>query len=190
MPIKWPTNLQQSPLRDGFRAQGQDNLIRSPTETGPGQTRPRQTTAPVDGSAAIICTAAQYDDLWYFYRTVTAYGALRFYWDGLSEGIGGGSYTYTFAKGGQPTKTPFKQSMEFQASMQLVAWPAVPYLQALLFAAGEVGGMFLPSGPRWENAGMTLPADTAGDTIAVWEPYAGPSNATAPSAGAQPTLVD
>lgn len=188
MAIKWPTNLQQSPLRDGFQAKPQDNLIRSPTETGPGQSRPRQTVAPTDGSAAIIATAAEYEDLLYFYRTVAAYGSMRFYWDGLSEGIGGGPYTYTFAKGGQPTKTPY--GCDFKASMQLVAWPAVPYLQALLFAAGEVGGMYLPSGPRWENAGMTQPADTAGDIIAVWQPYAGPSNANAPSSGAQPTLVD
>lgn len=51
------------------------------------------------------------------------------------------------------------------------------------------GGLYLPLSPRWSDTINGERADTAGETIHVWQPYTGPDKATAPTDGAEPTLT-
>lgn len=184
MAIIWPGNLQQHPLVNGFSATESDNKIRFESETGPGKTSPLQSNAVGQMNVSVVVTREQRNDLWYFYRTVTAYGCLRFYWPGADEAYDDQWHTYEMTK---PNFTPF--GCDFQARMELTGWPAVSYFQALLFAADERGGLYLPDDPRFTDAAATNPADTVGDRVRVWTSGAGPDNAVAPSDTQSPTLV-
>src|SRR5699024_854546 len=133
MAIVWPSNLQQCPLVSGFSAKDQDNLIRSPTETGPGKTRPRQSNTPVEMNVAIVVSRAQRNDMWAFYRATTAYGSRRFYWRGADASVDDQWHTYQMTS---PQLTPF--GLDFKASFQVTGWLAPSYFEGLF--DGQSGG--------------------------------------------------
>lgn len=118
MALVWPSNLQQYPLVDGFRHKHEPNLIKSPTETGPGKTRPKQSHSPITVSAQVCCDTQQKYDLLYFYERITQYGSFPFVWVQMDESVDGAGHGYRFAE--PPSFRPF--GLDWQADMNLQAW--------------------------------------------------------------------
>lgn len=87
---QWPAALECREERDSFVIQEQDNVIRSPTETGPGKTRPRETRAATNVQFALLLDNVRRDILMTFYRDDTHYGTLSFDSPYIDQIVGGG----------------------------------------------------------------------------------------------------
>jgi len=117
--IDWPASLQQCPLVNNFAIQRQDRRIHSPTETGPGKMRRRQSHAVRIVPVTICCDDTDMATLNTFVDDTTLGGALRFNWATL-DSIIGGTHEYQFAQGALPSFQPF--GIEWQASFTLKVW--------------------------------------------------------------------
>lgn len=133
MVLVWPSSLMQYPLVDGFNHQHEPNLIKAPTETGPGKTRPKQSHSPITVSATTVCDTQQKYDLVYFYETVTQYGSFPFVWVGLDESLDGQGHGYRFSE--PPSFRPF--GIEWKTSLNLQAWTPSGDAAVTLALVGE-----------------------------------------------------
>ena len=95
------------------------NLVQSPTETGPGKTRPRQSHAPINIPPSVIATDAERVVIQQFFAETIAFGAIRFEWPALDTIIGDGqAHEYQMTE--PPTYTPM--GTQWKVQLQLKVW--------------------------------------------------------------------
>lgn len=119
MAITWPESVEQIPLRDGFSISYEPNLIQSPTETGPGKTRPRQSHAQYTVTPSVNASKAQKQTLQLFFQDTTAFGSIPFGWPELDNLIDDGQ-THTYRMTKPPQFEPVGSN--WTASLTLKAW--------------------------------------------------------------------
>jgi len=119
----WPANLPQCSIRNGFKINPTENVVRSKTAVGPGKVRARATFAPIKVPPSVIVTHEEYEQVASFWRDNLESGALRFLWPFL-DGIIGGSRSYAYQFDAPFQATPFGQN--WKVDMQLSAWPFGP----------------------------------------------------------------
>lgn len=74
----WPEALPNEFLRDNYREGIKDNVLRSPTDSGPEQRRPLTTKTLRHFRGVIRMTAEEKDQLVAFYETDLGNGSLKF----------------------------------------------------------------------------------------------------------------
>jgi hypothetical protein len=76
--ISWPEDLPVTLKIAGLRGQYKDPVIRTDMDMGPAKARLRYTRPPKNYTGSIIVDETGREQLAYFYRITTRYGALRF----------------------------------------------------------------------------------------------------------------
>lgn len=122
---EYPASLPQYPLRDSLRIQPEDNVARSPTDTGPGKQRPRSRLEVIRVRCATkLPSRAALEELLKFHRETLKQGSQRFAWTGLTDNIPNGTYeALQFAA--KPSWQP-AGATAFRVEMELLALPADP----------------------------------------------------------------
>lgn len=127
---EYPASLPQYPLRDSLRIQPEDNVARSPTDTGPGKQRPRSRLEVIRVRCATkLPSRAALEALLKFHRETLAQGSQRFAWPGLTDNIPNGTYqALQFAA--KPSWQP-AGATAYRVDMELLALPADPGIDLL-----------------------------------------------------------
>lgn len=122
---QYPASLPQYPLRKPLRIQPEDNVARSPTDTGPGKQRPRSRLEVIRVRCSTkLPTRAALEELLKFHRETLAQGSKRFAWTGLTDNIPNGTYqALQFAA--KPAWQP-AGATAYRVDMELLALPADP----------------------------------------------------------------
>ncbi len=55
----WPSSLPQFPIDSGYSEEPEDNVLRSPTDIGPGKSRRRYTAVTVKTGYSVVMDGAQ-----------------------------------------------------------------------------------------------------------------------------------
>lgn len=74
----WPGTLPQTPLADGYREHGKDNVVRTEMDAGVAKTRKRYTAGISVHEVLFRLTTAQVATLESFHEGDTEFGALSF----------------------------------------------------------------------------------------------------------------
>lgn len=116
MAVIWDSRLPQCPLRNGFSVTTLDNAVRSPTQTGPGKIRRKQSHANKVVNLKVLLDKNQRNILSDMYEDFLGY---RFAWAELDEAVDAYHHSYQFANA--PKYTPFGCN-SWIGQLQLQVW--------------------------------------------------------------------
>lgn len=74
----WPAALPQTPLRDGYSEEPQNNVLETPTDAGPGESRRRYTAVAVKNGYSFRMTQPQTMTFETFWRQQIFDGSIPF----------------------------------------------------------------------------------------------------------------